>query len=129
MHRTVVDGMDPMVSVAIGDALMELSNYIQLRNKSIGIYPSLSLSTIATTSSQRPSINAITSYLLTVHTHPHRELAFIFLLHTTILDSLPLQGRAQQDYFRKLSPTLNYIVHRNFLSPDLLPVKSGRIPQ
>ena len=105
-----------MVTVAISDALLRLNDYIQHRNMCIGIHPSLSFLTIASKSSLRHSINdTIASYLLTVNTHPHRELAFIFLLHITILKSLPLQGRAQPGYFESLSPMLNRIVHNEFL--------------
>ena len=110
MHRTANDGMNPLVSVAIVDALRELSKYIECKSKSVGIPPSTS-----TSPSKGNAINAIALYLSTVKVYPHYELSFIFLIHVNILDALPLQDRAQADYFRSLSPALNRIVHNEFL--------------
>ena len=110
MHRTVDNGMDPFVSAAIVNALRELDNYIECKSKSIGIPPSTSTSPLKCN-----AINAIASYLSTVKIHPHYELSFIFLMHVNILDALPLQDRAQADYFPSLSPALNRVVHNEFL--------------
>src|SRR5271170_4399449 len=111
MHRTTGDsGMNPLVSNAIPDALHELDNYINCKSKSIG-----SPGAMSTIPSKCNAINAIASYLSTVKIHPHNELSFIFLLHVNILNALPLQDRAQPDYFPSLSPALNRVVHNEFL--------------
>jgi ATP-dependent RNA helicase DDX60 len=102
--------MDPLVSVAIAEALQELDNYIAFKKKSVGISPAMS-----TKSSKCNAINAIASYLSTDKVHPHYELSFIFLMHATLLDTLPLQDRAQADYSPSLSPALNRVVHNEFL--------------
>jgi ATP-dependent RNA helicase DDX60 len=102
--------MDPLVSVAIAEALRELDSYIAFKKKSIGVAP-----TISTKPSKCNAINAITSYLSTDKAHPHYELSFIFLMHATLLETLPLQDRAQADYFPSLSPALNRVVHDEFL--------------
>ena len=110
MHRTADDGMNPLVSVAMLDALRKLDRYIECKSKLVGIPPSMSMNT-----SKCNIINAIASYLSTVTVQPHYELSFIFLTHGNILDALPLQDRAQVDYFPSLSPALNRVVHNEFL--------------
>lgn len=110
MHRTADDGMNPFVSVAIVDALRELDNYIESKKQWIRIPPFMS-----TSPSKCNTINAIASYLSTVKVRPHYELSFIFLMHFKILDTLPLQDRAQADYFPSLCPALNCVVHNEFL--------------
>ena len=102
--------MNPLVSNAILDALHELDNYINCKSKLIG-----SPGAMSTIPSKCNAVNAIDSYLSTVKVHPHYELSFIFLLHVNILNALPLQDRAQPDYFPSLSPALNCVVHNEFL--------------
>src|SRR5436853_7219562 len=110
MQRTADDGMNPLVSVAIAEALRELDNYIEYKSKSLGIFASMPMNP-----SKCNAINAIASYLSTVKVQPHYELGFIFLMHVNILDTLPLQDRAQADYFPSLSPALNRVIHNEFL--------------
>src|SRR5579871_5491314 len=105
MGRTADGGMDTLVSIAIADALLELHNYIECKKRSAGILPPTS-----TSPSKCNAINAIASYLSTVKVQPHYELSFIFLMHVNIRDTLPLQDRAQADYFLSLCPALNRIV-------------------
>jgi hypothetical protein len=102
--------MDPHVSVAIAEAMVALNSYIDSKKKSVGIAPATS-----TKPSKCNAINAIASYLSTDKVHPHYELSFIFLIHATLLQTLPLQDRAQADYFPSLSPALNRVVHDEFL--------------
>ena len=111
LHHKTEDGMNPFVSVAIVDALRGLDNYIERKSKSIGIPPSIP----STNPSKCNVRNAITSYLSIAKNHPHYELSFIFLMHVNLLDALPLQDRAQADYFPSLSPALNRVAHDEFL--------------
>src|ERR1700737_24725 len=110
MNRTADDGMDAKLSVAIGQALTSLNKHIQ-RKIPVRILPPGHPST----SSDSASIIAIRAYLSMVQSHPHSELAFVFLSHVAMLDILPLQDRAHGDFFQSLSPDLNRIVHDEFL--------------
>jgi ATP-dependent RNA helicase DDX60 len=110
MQRTVDDGMNPLVSAAIVEALRKLDSYVEDKGKSVGMFTSAPMHP-----AKCNAINAITSYFSTVTCQPQYELCFIFLLHVVILDKLPLQDRAQADYFTSLSPSLNRVVHNEFL--------------
>lgn len=97
--------------VSIGYVLRDLDNYVECKLRNLIENPLFAL----TSASKCNAMNAIACYLSTVRLHPHYELSFIFLAHVKILDALPLQDRAQPDYFPSLSPALIYIVHNEFL--------------
>src|SRR5271154_4962935 len=102
--------MNPFISDTIVDALQKLHNYIECKSRSIGSAPPP-----LTSLSKCNAINAIAWYMSSVDVFPHCELSFIFLLHAKILDSLPLQDRAQAAYFPSLHPDLNHVIHNEFI--------------
>jgi len=110
-YGTNNDGIRPLVSSPITSALREINSYVERKAKSIGIRP-----LEPTGPSKCNAITGIICYLSSVpKDFPHYELSFVFLAHATILGRLPLQDRAQVNYFASLSPELNGIVHKEFL--------------
>lgn len=116
MHRTRDNGMSNAMSMAITHALKALNRHVESMANTLWSASRLdSRSTVGLTSPFPPSSAAIATYLSTFQDHPHCEIAFVFLCHVAMLDVLPLHDRAQANYFPSLSPTLNTIVHDEFL--------------
>jgi hypothetical protein len=113
MKRTADDGFSSRMSDSINHALAALNKYVdkiintlRISSSSVGVLMGKNTA---------PTVAAIVTYLSRFKSHPHCELAFIFLSHVAMLEIVPLQDRAQADYYSSLSPTLNSIVHREFL--------------
>ena len=108
--------MNRKILTNIQNTLQALSDYIE-NNVAQVISPIFHVSPLFSIKEDlhSPSVAAIAAYLSAIHKHPEPELCFIFLMHLTLLRDLSLQARAQVDYFQSLCPTLNRIVHNEFL--------------
>ena len=129
MHRTTEDGMSPTVSVAITLALSALETYVQCLTKPISSINGRDSVSIEHSQPVPPSIAAAIAYLLSNNGHPNCEIGFIFLMHVTMLDMLPLYDRAQYNFSSCLDPSLNRILHDKFLPHIYYRLNKSKVAQ